>query len=78
MLANVLNSTRATRTSVQIVRAFINLRQMLVANKDLERQLSELEQKYDNQFAMVFDAIRQLMSPRKKKAGEIGFHVKPR
>jgi phage regulator Rha-like protein len=76
MLANVLNSERAAQTSVQVVRAFVKLRQMLASNADLARKLAALEQKYDAQFKVVFDAIRQLMSPPAKPRREIGFHVK--
>jgi phage regulator Rha-like protein len=76
MLANVLNSERAAQTSVQVVRAFIKLRQMLASNAELARKLAALEQKYDAQFKVVFDAIRQLMSPPAKPKREIGFHVK--
>ena len=76
MLANVLNSERAAQTSVQVVRAFVRLRQMLSSNAELARKLAALENKYDRQFKVVFDAIRQLMSPPEPKRREIGFHVK--
>ncbi|MEI9865329.1 MAG: ORF6N domain-containing protein [Limisphaerales bacterium] len=76
MLANVLNSERAAQTSVQVVRAFVKLRQMLASNAELARKLAALEQKYDAQFKVVFDAIRQLMSSPAKPKREIGFHVK--
>jgi phage regulator Rha-like protein len=76
MLANVLNSERAAQTSVQVVRAFVKLRQMLASNAELARKLARLEQKYDAQFKVVFDAIRQLMSPPAKLKREIGFQVK--
>ena len=66
MLANVLNSERAVQTSVQVVRAFVKLRQLLASNAELARKLAALEQKYDAQFKVVFDAIRQLMSPPAK------------
>jgi ORF6N domain len=79
MLANVLNSERAARTSVQVVRAFVRLRQMLASNAELARKLATLEKKYDAQFKVVFDTIRRLMSPPapETKRREIGFHVKP-
>ena len=64
MAANVLNSKTAVQASVQVVRAFIRLRQMLASNAELARKLGELESKYDAQFSVVFDAIRQLMTPR--------------
>jgi len=76
MLANVLNSERAAQTSVQVVRAFVQLRQMLASNAELARKLAAMEKKYDAQFKVVFDAIRQLMSPPAKPRREIGFHVK--
>jgi phage regulator Rha-like protein len=76
MLANVLNSERAAQTSVQVVRAFVRLRQMLAANAELARKLEAMENKYDRQFKVVFDAIRQLMSPPARPKREIGFHVK--
>ena len=76
MLANVLNSERAALASVQVVRAFVRLRQMLATNAGLSRKLAALEIKYDAQFRIVFDAIRQLMTPPEPKRREIGFHVK--
>jgi phage regulator Rha-like protein len=76
MLANVLNSERAAQTSVMVVRAFVKLRQMLATNAELSRKLEALEKKYDVQFKVIFDAIRQLMSPSAKSKREIGFHVK--
>ena len=75
MLANVLNSERAAQTSVMVVRAFVRLRQLLSSNAELARKLEALENKYDTQFKVVFDAIRQLMSPVATKRKEIGFHV---
>ena len=63
MLASVLNSPIAVAASIQVVRAFVRLRAALVAHKDLVRQLEALEKKYDAQFKVVFDAIRQLMQP---------------
>lgn len=75
MLANVLNSERAALTSVQVVRVFVRLRQMLTSNVELARKLAALEKKCDTQFKIVFDAIR-LMTPLEPKRREIGFHVK--
>jgi len=66
MAANVLNSKTAVQASVQVVRAFIRLRQMLVSNAELARKLGDLERKYDAQFRVVFDAIRQLMTPHRR------------
>lgn len=76
MAANVLNSPRAVQASVEVVRTFVRLRQMLATNADLARKLNELEQKYDRQFRVVFDAIRQLMSPPVVQRKEIGFRLK--
>ena len=73
MAATVLNSPRAIQASLQVVRAFVKLRQMLIANKDLARKLDELEQKYDQQFSEVFEAIRQLMGPPARPVKRIGF-----
>lgn len=61
MLANVLNTPTAVATSVLIVRAFVKLRELLSTHKDLERKILELESKYDNQFKIIFGAIRELM-----------------
>jgi hypothetical protein len=63
MLASVLNSPAAVHASVQVVRAFIRLRSLLASHVELARKLDELEDKYDHQFAVVFDAIRKLMQP---------------
>ena len=76
MAANVLNSKRAVRVSVQIVRAFIRLRQILASNEELARKLNDLEKKYDHQFKIVFDAIRKLMTPPPVKFKPIGFRAK--
>lgn len=74
MLSSVLRSDRAVQVNVEIMRAFVRLRQMLASNKKLEQKLSELEQKYDEQFKVVFDAIRQLMMPSESKhKRKIGF-----
>jgi len=75
MAANVLNNERAVEASVQVVRAFVKLRQMLASNAELSRKLNELEQKYDRQFKIVFDAIRQLMAPPPSHAKPIGFRA---
>lgn len=70
MLANILNSPTAVASSIQVVRAFINLRQMLSSQAELARKLDILERKYDHQFKVVFDAIRNLTliqeQPRKR------------
>ena len=63
MLSSVLNSERAIKVNIEIMRAFVRLRQILASNKELAKRLDELERKYDTQFKIVFDAIRQLMAP---------------
>ena len=78
MLSSVLNSERAIQVNVEIMRAFVRLRQLLSAHRDLERKLAALEKKYDQQFRVVFDAIRALMAPSEPKKKKIGFHVRER
>lgn len=73
MLANILRSHRAIQTSIQIVKAFIHLREILASNRDLAKKLMQLEKKYDSQFKVVFDAIRELMTTPKSKTRKIGF-----
>lgn len=73
MLSSVLNSESAVKVNIEIMRAFVKLRQMLASNADLARKLSALEKKYDAQFKAVFDAIRQLMTPPTPKRRQIGF-----
>ena len=74
MLSSVLNSPRAIAVNIEIMRTFIRLRRMLAAHADLARKLEALEKKYDAQFKVVFDAIRQLMTPPEPKRRRIGFH----
>ena len=73
MLSSVLRSKRAVMVNVEIMRAFVRLRQMLSAHADLARKLATLEKKYDAQFKVVFDAIRELMAPPAGKKRPIGF-----
>ena len=74
MLSTVLNSDRAVEVNIQIMRTFVKLREMIASHKDLAGRLDELEKKYDTQFRVVFEAIRQLMiQPEPKKKGRIGF-----
>lgn len=74
MLAAVLNSPIAIDASIQVVRAFVRLRAMVAVHDELRQKLSEIERKYDRQFSVVFDAIRQLMAPPAKSLGApIGF-----
>jgi len=76
MLSSVLRSKRAALVNVAIMRAFVRLRQILASNTELARKLEDLERKYDRQFKVVFDAIRQLMTPPEPKRKQIGFHAK--
>ena len=73
MLSSVLRSKRAITVNIEIMRAFVKLRQMLASNAELSRRLDELESNYDKQFKVVFDAIRQLMATPIRSRKEIGF-----
>jgi hypothetical protein len=73
MLSAVLHSPRAVQVSIEIVRAFVRLRAMLAGNAELARKLAALEKKYDAQFKIVFDAIRELMTVPSKSRRQIGF-----
>jgi hypothetical protein len=73
MLSSVLKSRQAARVNVEIMRAFVRLRQMIAQNRELARRLDALEAKYDRQFKAVFDAIRELMAPPAAPRRRIGF-----
>ena len=77
MLANVLNTPTAVETSILIVRAFVKLRELLSSHKELERQILDLESKYDKQFALIFKAIRELMHQEQldKNRPRIGYKI---
>ena len=75
MLSSVLNSDRAIEVNVQIMRAFVKLREMISSHKDLVEKVEEMEREYDEQFAVVFQAIRQLMDKPKGSVEKIGFKV---
>ena len=78
MLSSVLRSERAVLVNVEIMRVFVQLRQMLAANADLAKKLATLEAKYDKQFSVVFDAIRQFMTEQTEKvkpAPRVGFKL---
>ena len=75
MLSSVLRSTRAVQVNIEIMRAFVRLRQILASNAQLARKLDTLEKKYDAQFKVVFEAIRELMRPPTPKRRKIGFLV---
>jgi hypothetical protein len=78
MLSSVLNSERAIRVNIAVMRAFVQLRQLLASHEDLAQKLADLEKKYDAQFKIVFDAIRQLMTPPEPPPRKIGFSVRER
>ncbi len=73
MLSSVLRSKRAVQVNIAIMRAFVKLREMLSAHKDLARKLDKMEKKYDAQFKIVFDAIRKLMTKPEQPKRKIGF-----
>jgi len=75
MLSSVLRSKRAVQVNIEIMRAFVRLRQMLASHRDLARRLDALEKKYDAQFKVVFDALRELMSPPAGRRRAIGFRA---
>ena len=76
MLSGVLKSARAVRVNIEIMRAFVRLRRMLASDAELARKLASLERKYDRQFKVVFDAIRELMAPSEPARRRIGFRSK--
>ena len=78
MLSSVLNSPRAIQVNISIMRAFAQLRALLSTHADLARKLDELEKKYDAQFRVVFDGLRQLINPPEPTRKQIGFSVKER
>ena len=81
MLSSVLNSERALKVNIAIMRAFVKLRETLDTNRELARKFAELEQrvgKHDEEISAILEAIRQLMAPPEKPRREIGFHVRER
>jgi hypothetical protein len=79
MLSSVLNSARALKVNIAIMRAFVNLRETLETNRQLARKFAELEKrvgKHDDKIDAILEAIRQLMAPPTKPRREIGFHVR--
>lgn len=75
MLSSVLNSKRAIQVNIQIIRTFTKLRELIATNKELREKIEKLENKYDQQFRVVFEAIKQLLVPPIKPSGKIGFRV---
>lgn len=76
MLASVLKSDTAIKASIHVVEAFVRLRQILIHHKELSEKLGNLEAKYDEQFQVVFNAIRELMEPEKLERKPVGFKQK--
>ena len=79
MLSSVLNSERAVKVNIAIMRAFVRLREVLETNRELARKFNELEKrlgKHDENIDAILEAIRQLMAPSTKARREIGFHVR--
>jgi hypothetical protein len=76
MLSSVLRSPRAIQVNLAIMRAFVRLRQLALSVEEVARKLDSLEQKYDGKFKVVFDALRQLMTPPAQPQRQIGFHPK--
>lgn len=77
MLSSVLNSNRAIKVNILIMRAFVRLRVLISSHKELFRKLEDMEKKYDEQFRVVFEAIRQLMTPPEPTKKKIGFVNEP-
>jgi hypothetical protein len=77
MLSSVLKSERAALVNIEIMRAFVKLRQLLMSNQELSTRLDDLEKKYDSNFRAVFDAIRQLMQTPEPSRRRIGFYNLP-
>jgi hypothetical protein len=75
MAATILNSQQAIQMSIAVVAAFVNLRRMALSVEGLARKVLELEKKYDRQFKVVFDAVRQLMTPPQPLRKLIGFNA---
>jgi hypothetical protein len=73
MLSSVLNSTRAIQVNIQIIRTFTKLRSLLATHKDLKRKIEAMEKKYDENFQIVFEAIKQLFDEEEKPNRRIGF-----
>jgi hypothetical protein len=76
MLSSVLKSERAIQVNIVIMRAFVKLREIMATHKDLKRKIESMEKKYDEQFRIVFEAIKQLIETDEKPKKKIGFTVK--
>jgi hypothetical protein len=71
-----INSDRAVQVPILIIRAFTRLREMLATHEELKRKIEAMESKYDEQFSVVFEAIRRLIDAKDKPKRKIGFEVK--
>ncbi len=74
MLSSVLRSPRAVEVNIAIMRTFVQLRRLMDTNRDIARKIEALEKKYDEKFAVVFAAIKQLIAPSSAAKKQIGFH----
>ncbi len=75
MLSSVLHSERAIQVNIQIMRTFTKLRELLLTHADLKRKIEAMERKYDQQFTVVFEAIKRLLEPPDKPRSKIGFQA---
>ncbi|MCF8374341.1 MAG: ORF6N domain-containing protein [Bacteroidales bacterium] len=75
MLSGILRSKKAVNVNIAIMRAFVKMRELIDENKELKKKLDEMESKYDQQFQVVFEAIRQLIGPKNKARRPIGFKL---
>ena len=73
MLSSVLNSERAIQVNIQIIRTFTKFREMILTHKELQKKIESMESKYDYQFKIVFNAIKQLLEPPEKPKKRIGY-----
>ena len=73
MLSSVLKSERAIQVNIQIMRTFTRIREMVLTHQDLKKKIEAMERKYDQQFNVVFEAMKQLLEPTKKSIKKIGF-----
>lgn len=76
MLSSVLNSPRAIQVNIQIIRAFVKLRELMASHAELRNKIEQMEKKYDYQFKIVFKAIKLLLEPQEKPKRPIAFHTK--
>ena len=75
MLSSVINSERAIKINIHIIKTFVRLRELIISNKELAKKIEELEKKYDKQFQVVFDAIKELISTKNEPLNPIGFKI---